>query len=109
MLVEVFATDVDAEEQQFDPDNKITDPKDILTTCSTQVTTADITGYLATDQRLETLSTDRLAHVSVKEYPLSNCIRSAKTSIRKYFHRTNIFRPPLKSSIRRRPLWLDRL
>ena len=80
-LVEVLAIDMDAEEPLFDPENRIPDPKDILTMCSTLVTTADITGYVTTDRRQESLSTVRLAHFSVQEYLLSERIKSSKASM----------------------------
>jgi hypothetical protein len=80
-LVEVLAVDMDGEEPRFDPENRIPDPKDILTMCSTLVTTVDIIGYAATDRRLETWATVRLAHFSVKEYLLSERIKSSKASI----------------------------
>ena len=80
-LVDVVAVDMDAKVPQFDPENRIPNPKDILTMCSTLVTMATITGYPTTDWQLETWSTLRLAHFSVKEYFLSERIKSSKASM----------------------------
>jgi hypothetical protein len=43
--VEVLAVDLDGKESQFNPENRIPDPKDIISMCSTLVTTAYITEY----------------------------------------------------------------
>jgi hypothetical protein len=67
-LVEVLAVDIDRDEPQFNPENRIPEPKDILSMCSTLVTTTNLTEWL------------RLAHFSVKEYLLSDRIKSSKAS-----------------------------
>lgn len=80
-LVEVLAVDMEREEPQFNPENRIPDPKDILTMCSTLATTANITRYPTTDRGSETWTVLRLAHFSVKEYLLSDRIKSSKASM----------------------------
>lgn len=80
-LVEVLAVDMDGKEPQFDPENRIPDPKDILTMCSTLVTTEDIIGYPTNYRRLENCTIVKLAHFSVQEYLLSERIKSSKASM----------------------------
>jgi hypothetical protein len=80
-LVEVLAIDMDAEEPYFDPENRIPDPKDILTMCSTLVTTTEVAGYLDPARHADTWSIVRLAHFSVQEYLLSERIKSSKASM----------------------------
>jgi hypothetical protein len=80
-LVEVLAIDMGGEEPQFNPENRIPDPKDIITMCSTLVTMADNFGDPQTDRRSETWTTVKLAHFSVKEYLRSDRIKSSRASM----------------------------
>ena len=63
---------VDAEQSRFDPENRLRDPRDVLTICSSLVTTAAITAPRAASGEITEL---RLAHFSVKEYLTSDRIR----------------------------------
>lgn len=80
-MVEVLAVDWDREQPQLDPQNRLLDPKDILTICSTLVTTSETTGYGFGLQKLSTFTTLRLAHLSVKEYIISDRIKNSKASM----------------------------
>jgi hypothetical protein len=60
-MVEVIAVDIKGD-PRFDPENRLPDPRDILTICSSLVTTAT--------------SELRLAHFSVKEYLVSDRVRT---------------------------------
>jgi hypothetical protein len=77
-LVEVLAVDLDGEEPQFDPENRIPEQKDIVAMCSSLVTTSELDGFLYVAQDTPIL---RLAHFSVKEYLLSERIKSSKASM----------------------------
>jgi hypothetical protein len=79
-MVEVLAVNWDVEEPQFDPQNRLLDSKDILTICSTLVTTSEATGYQLGSEKLDTFVTLRLAHLSVKEYIISDRIKNSKVS-----------------------------
>ncbi|KAF8476268.1 hypothetical protein JB92DRAFT_2770147, partial [Gautieria morchelliformis] len=80
--VEVLATDADGENGPlFDPDRRFDDPRDILTLCSSLVTITDINkpyyydpGYIQEDPGNLTGLT--LAHLSVREYLVSESLRT---------------------------------
>ena len=80
-MVEILAIDWDREVPQLDPQNWLLDPKDILTICSTLVTTVETTGYRFGSEKLTTWLTLRLAHSSVKEYIVSDHIKNSKVSM----------------------------
>jgi hypothetical protein len=80
-MVEILAIDWDREVPQLDPQNRLLDPKDILTICSTLVTTVETTGYRFGSEKLTTWLTLRLAHSSVKEYIVSDRIKNSKVSM----------------------------
>lgn len=80
-LVEVLAIDLNGEEPYFNPENRIPDPRDIITMCSTLVTTGHLSQFLIPDNAVQTATTLRLAHFSVKEYLLSERIKISKASI----------------------------
>lgn len=71
-VAEVVAIDFD--HLRFDAENRLPDPRDVLTICSSLVTiaasTAEIDGVSCEIEEL------RLAHFSVKEYLISNCVRT---------------------------------
>jgi Ankyrin repeats (3 copies) len=79
-MVEVLAINWDREEPQFDPQNRLLDPNDISTICSTLVATSETTGYRFGSEELTTFITPRLAHLSVKEYIISDRIKNSKAS-----------------------------
>lgn len=81
-MVEVLAVDWDGDEPRFEPDNRIPEPKDILTMCSTLVaTTEDLGTHFSDDGYQDIWQTIRLAHFSVKEYLLSDRIKTSKASV----------------------------
>jgi hypothetical protein len=65
-LVDAIATDLD-EDPAFDPRNRMPDPRDILRLCSSLVT-------ISSDGSDSGIATVQLAHLSVKEYLVSNRI-----------------------------------
>ncbi|KAF8527663.1 hypothetical protein JB92DRAFT_2698293, partial [Gautieria morchelliformis] len=86
--VEVLATDPDAKTGPlFDPERRFDDPWDILTLCSSLVSVTTVPEdtlwyheYFKDDQ--ERFTTLRLAHFSVREYLVSECLRThSKLSI----------------------------
>jgi hypothetical protein len=81
-MVEVLAIDWNGDEPRFVPDNRIPEPKDILTMCSTLVTTTEDLGtHFSDDGYQDIWLTIRLAHFSVKEYLLSDRIMTSKASM----------------------------
>jgi hypothetical protein len=64
---------------RFDPELRLPEPRDILTMCSSLVTTATSTIYdsYGSTREIEEL---RLAHFSVKEYLVSDRVRTGPTS-----------------------------
>jgi len=68
-MVEVIATDTEL--LQLNPENRLPDPRDLLTICSSLVTTISVTalGDVGTSNEATEL---RLAHFSVKEYLISD-------------------------------------
>jgi hypothetical protein len=79
-MVEILAIDWDAEEPQFEAQNRIPDPKDILTMCSSLVTVSDGRVKVSSLGGTAYTTTLRLAHFSVKEYLTSTRIKSSKAS-----------------------------
>ena len=75
-LVEVIAVDPDGD-PRFDAKNRLKEPRDILTICSSLVTT---TVETTVDHRGETTTKElvRLAHFSVKEYLVSDRIQAGE-------------------------------
>ena len=72
-LVEVVA--IDTERSQFNPENRLPDPRDLLTICSSLVTIVAVTAE--DDNGASHKTTElRLAHFSVKEYLISDHIRN---------------------------------
>ncbi|KAH6662712.1 ankyrin repeat-containing domain protein [Halenospora varia] len=72
-VAEVVAIDI--KQSRFDPENRLLEPRDLLTICSSLVTTAAVT--VKDDNGASNEITElRLAHFSVKEYLTSNRIRS---------------------------------
>ena len=66
---------INTEEAQFNPEDRLSDPRDLLTICSSLVTTVSVTtegNYGASNEATEL----RLAHFSVKEYLISDRIRN---------------------------------
>lgn len=80
-LVEVLAIDMEREEPRFDVENRIPDPKDIISMCSTLVTVTNFTGWRDPYITVQMWERPRLAHFSVKEYLLSDRIKSSKASM----------------------------
>jgi hypothetical protein len=83
-MVEVLAIDWDADEPYFDTQNRIPDPKDILTMCSTLVTASEtrrVYNFFDEGAKFALDPTLRLAHFSVKEYLISERIKASKASI----------------------------
>jgi hypothetical protein len=80
-IVDVLAIDWQREEPQFEPENRVQDPKDILSMCTTLVTVSEITDYRSGTANLETFPSLRLAHFSVKEYLVSNRIKASRASV----------------------------
>ena len=72
-LVEVVA--IDTERSQFNPENRLPDPRNLLTICSSLVTTVAVTAKGNSGASHETTEF-RLAHFSVKEYLISDRIRN---------------------------------
>ncbi|PVH67497.1 hypothetical protein DL98DRAFT_296048, partial [Cadophora sp. DSE1049] len=72
-MVEVIA--IDTEESRFNPENRLPDPRDLLTICSSLVTTISVTTEGNDGASNETTEL-RLAHFSVKEYLISDRIRT---------------------------------
>ncbi|KAH7363898.1 ectomycorrhiza-induced ankyrin-domain/NACHT-domain-containing protein [Rhexocercosporidium sp. MPI-PUGE-AT-0058] len=74
-MVEVLA--IDTKQSQFNPENRLPDPRDLLTICSSLVTTIATTtvGRNGVSQEIIEL---RLAHFSVKEYLISDRIRTGE-------------------------------
>ncbi|KAH6704178.1 hypothetical protein BKA61DRAFT_660800 [Leptodontidium sp. MPI-SDFR-AT-0119] len=72
-MVEVIA--IDTEQSQFNPENRLPDPRDLLTICSSLVTTISVTTKGNDGASNETTEL-RLAHFSVKEYLISDRIRT---------------------------------
>ncbi|KAG9240039.1 hypothetical protein BJ878DRAFT_469094 [Calycina marina] len=72
-MVEVIA--IDTEQSQFNSENRLPDPRDLLTICSSLVTTISVTteGDYGNSHQITEL---RLAHFSVKEYLISDRIRT---------------------------------
>ncbi|KAF8510451.1 hypothetical protein JB92DRAFT_3118991 [Gautieria morchelliformis] len=88
LAVEVLATDPDAKTGPlFDPERRFDDPRDILTLCSSLVSVTTVTDdilwypeYIKDGQGKFTEL--RLAHFSVREYLVSECLRThSKLSI----------------------------
>ncbi|PVH67796.1 ankyrin, partial [Cadophora sp. DSE1049] len=75
-MVEVIA--IDTEQSQFNPENRLADPRDLLTICSSLVTTISVTAEGNNGASIETTEL-RLAHFSVKEYLISDRIRNGLT------------------------------
>jgi hypothetical protein len=79
-MVEILAIKMSNGELHIDPNNRISDARDILSMCSSLVTTSDYLrnsdgdGYKGTEQTI------RLAHFSVKEYLLSDRIKRSEAS-----------------------------
>jgi len=71
-MVEVIA--IDTQQSQFNPENRLPDPRDLLTICSSLVTTVSVAadGNDGTSNEMIEL---RLAHFSVKEYLISDRIQ----------------------------------
>jgi len=80
-LAEVLAVDVEAD-PRFDPDRRLTEPKDILDMCSSLVTieTQLVVEDLGMTIRIIQGEVIRLAHFSVQEYLLSERIRTGPVS-----------------------------
>lgn len=76
-VAEVVAVEI-GDDPRFDPENRLPEPRDILTICSSLFTTATstISAYGETYE-IEEL---RLAHFSVKEYLISDRIRTGPAS-----------------------------
>ncbi|KAF8476271.1 hypothetical protein JB92DRAFT_2675324, partial [Gautieria morchelliformis] len=79
--VEVLATDADGENGPlFDPDRRFDDPRDILTLCSSLVTVTDVHGIFHYPEYLTdaqgTITELTLAHFSVREYLVSESLRT---------------------------------
>ena len=77
-VAEVIAVDIEGD-SRFDPENRLREPRDILTICSSLVTTAastieDYYGNLIEGEEL------RLAHFSVKEYLVSDRVQTGPAS-----------------------------
>ncbi|PVH67502.1 ankyrin, partial [Cadophora sp. DSE1049] len=72
-IVEVIA--IDTEQSRFDPENRLPDPRDLLTICSSLVTTISVTAEGNNGASNKTTEL-RLAHFSVKEYLISDHIRN---------------------------------
>ncbi|KAL5328216.1 hypothetical protein ACEPPN_001712 [Leptodophora sp. 'Broadleaf-Isolate-01'] len=72
-MVEVIA--IDTEQSRFNPENRLPDPRDLLTICSSLVTTISVTAEGNDGASNETTEL-RLAHFSVKEYLISDRIRT---------------------------------
>ncbi|KAH7309366.1 ankyrin repeat-containing domain protein [Rhexocercosporidium sp. MPI-PUGE-AT-0058] len=72
-LVKVIA--IDTEQSQFNPENRLPDPRDLLTICSSLVTTISVTAEGNDGASNETTEL-KLAHFSVKEYLISDRIRN---------------------------------
>ncbi|PVH69880.1 ankyrin [Cadophora sp. DSE1049] len=71
-VAEVLA--VNTEQSQFNPEDRLRDPRDLLAICSSLVTTAAVT--VKDDNGVSNETTElRLAHFSVKEYLISDHIR----------------------------------
>ena len=75
-VAEVVA--VNAEESQFDPEDRLTDPRDVLTICSSLVTMVAVPAKYNNMTSHEIIEL-RLAHFSVKEYLMSDQIRTGLT------------------------------
>ncbi|KAH6666209.1 hypothetical protein B0J14DRAFT_199342 [Halenospora varia] len=65
---------IDIKQSQFDPENRLRDPRDLLTICSSLVTTVLVTTESNNGASNETTEL-KLAHFSVKEYLVSDRIR----------------------------------
>ncbi|KAH6667724.1 hypothetical protein B0J14DRAFT_170784 [Halenospora varia] len=76
-VAEVVAVDID--HLRFDAENRLPEPRDILTICSSLVTTAAITAKGNNGVSCETEEL-RLAHFSVKEYLISDRVRAGPAS-----------------------------
>jgi hypothetical protein len=74
----VIAVEID-DDPRFDPENRLPEPRDILTICSSLVTTATSTVERRDGDTYE-IEELRLAHFSVKEYLISDCIRTGPAS-----------------------------
>ncbi|KAH9203372.1 ankyrin repeat-containing domain protein [Leptodontidium sp. 2 PMI_412] len=72
-MVEVIA--IDTEESQLNPENRLPDPRDLLTICSSLVTTISVT-VNGNNGATNDITELRLAHFSVKEYLISDRIRT---------------------------------
>jgi ankyrin repeat protein len=77
-LAEVVAVDID-DDPRFEPENRLGDPLDILTICSSLVTTTRST-FLLDDGDINKTEEIRLAHFSVKEYLISDRIQKGGAS-----------------------------
>ena len=73
-VAEVIAVKID-NDPQFDPENRLPEPRDILTICSSLVTTAISTAESLDGDTYEAEEL-RLAHFSVKEYLISDRIKT---------------------------------
>ncbi|KAG4414253.1 hypothetical protein IFR04_012625, partial [Cadophora malorum] len=76
-MVEVIA--IDTEKSQFNPENRLPDPRDLLTICSSLITTISVTAE-DNDGAFKEITELRLAHFSVKEYLISDRIRNGLAS-----------------------------
>jgi ankyrin repeat protein len=76
-VAEVVAIDIDL--QRFDAENRLRERRDILTICSSLVTTAAVTAKGGNGVSYETEEL-RLAHFSVKEYLISDRVRTGPAS-----------------------------
>ncbi|KAL5330791.1 hypothetical protein ACEPPN_000314 [Leptodophora sp. 'Broadleaf-Isolate-01'] len=72
-MVEIIA--IDTEQSQFNPEDRLPDPRDLLTICSSLVTTVSVTAK-GNDGASNDTTELRLAHFSVKEYLISDRIRN---------------------------------
>ena len=74
-MAEVIA--IDTEQSQFKSENRLPDPRDLLTICSSLVTTIAVAAE-GNDGVSNEITELRLAHFSVKEYLISHRIRNGK-------------------------------
>jgi ankyrin repeat domain-containing protein 50 len=82
-MVEVLAIDWDTDEPYFDSRNRIPDPNDIFTMCSTLVTSSNSSRahrFYGDKRKFGEGLNLRLAHSSVKEYLISGRIKASKAS-----------------------------
>jgi ankyrin repeat protein len=74
-LAEVVAVNLSIDEPQFDPGSRLGEPRDVLSICSSLVTTVTRTDNSDRDGHIYQIAEVRLAHFSVKEYLLSARVR----------------------------------